>query len=144
MDQSEGRQKIPQNILLPRLRPSSCPPQIILLLRLRLSSCCASGYPLAAPQTISTLSPLTLNVKRTCPVVVLPVFAWFGFECLQAAEQARVRDVDEKATTVPFFAYQGMNIVHPAYFTNAYWFDKVNQSAVTAPSWSVVALSATD
>lgn len=24
---------------------------------------------------------------------------------------------------------------HPAYFTNQYWYDKVNQSAVTAPAW---------
>jgi len=28
-----------------------------------------------------------------------------------------------------------MNIVHPAYFTNSYWFRKVNHSAVTAPNW---------
>ena len=31
----------------------------------------------------------------------------------------------------PWFAYQGMNIVHPAYQTNAYWFDKVDYSKVS-------------
>ena len=31
----------------------------------------------------------------------------------------------------PWFAYQGMNIVHPGYATNNYWLAKINQSAVT-------------
>lgn len=48
----------------------------------------------------------------------------------RAAEQSKLGP-DAK----PFFAYQGMNIVHPAYFTNEYWYSKVNQSAVTAPAW---------
>jgi hypothetical protein len=39
----------------------------------------------------------------------------------------------------PFFAYQGMDIVHPAYFTNAYWHGKVNESAVDAPAWKPLA-----
>ena len=28
-----------------------------------------------------------------------------------------------------------MNIVHPPYTTNQYWFDQVNQSAVEVPAW---------
>ena len=52
----------------------------------------------------------------------------------RAAEQAKAG-----ADAKPFFAYQGMNIVHPAYFTNQYWFDKVDQSKVTAPAWAALA-----
>jgi hypothetical protein len=85
----------------------------------------------------------------------------------RGAEQVAAGDA-----ATPFFAYQGMDIVHPAYFTNkyvcrrllfrsccgsvrtspcvhcpltrsfpqprhlySYWFDKVNQSAVTVPEW---------
>jgi arylsulfatase A-like enzyme len=48
-------------------------------------------------------------------------------------EQASAREKGEPFT--PFFAYQGMNIVHPAYFTSSYWYNKVNHSAVTAPVW---------
>eukprot|EP00041_Stephanoeca_diplocostata_P010794 m.173225 g.173225 ORF g.173225 m.173225 type:complete len:673 (+) comp18296_c0_seq18:64-2082(+) len=35
----------------------------------------------------------------------------------------------------PFFAYQGMNIVHPAYVTNEYWIEKIDMSKVTVPAW---------
>ena len=28
-----------------------------------------------------------------------------------------------------------MNIVHPEYFTNTYWFNRVNHTTVTAPAW---------
>ena len=31
-----------------------------------------------------------------------------------------------------------MNIVHPPYVTNQYWYGKVNQTAVTAPAWAPV------
>jgi len=48
-------------------------------------------------------------------------------------EQASAREKGEPFK--PFFAYQGMNIVHPAYFTSSYWYNKVNHSAVTAPVW---------
>ena len=34
----------------------------------------------------------------------------------------------------PFFAYQGMNIVHPGYATNDYWLAKINLDAVQVPS----------
>lgn len=47
------------------------------------------------------------------------------------ADEQRTRGKDAD----PFFAYQGMNIVHPAYFTDRYWYDKVDQSAVTVPTW---------
>jgi len=33
----------------------------------------------------------------------------------------------------PFFVYQGMNIVHPAYVTNTYWFNKIDQSKIRVP-----------
>ena len=38
-------------------------------------------------------------------------------------EQAIAQEMDRAngVTARPFFAYQGMNIVHPAYATNAYW-----------------------
>jgi arylsulfatase K len=48
-------------------------------------------------------------------------------------EQAAAREKGEPTT--PFFAYQGMNIVHPEYFTSSYWYNRVNHSAVTAPVW---------
>ena len=51
----------------------------------------------------------------------------------RGAEQLRARSLGTPIK--PFFAYQGMNIVHPAYFTSAYWFNKVNLSAVTVPEW---------
>eukprot|EP01064_Diplonema_japonicum_P027660 TRINITY_DN4046_c2_g1_i2.p1 TRINITY_DN4046_c2_g1~~TRINITY_DN4046_c2_g1_i2.p1 ORF type:complete len:560 (+),score=170.94 TRINITY_DN4046_c2_g1_i2:43-1722(+) len=46
--------------------------------------------------------------------------------------------IDEQkaaANPVPFFAYQGMVIVHPPYVTNNYWLSKIDQSKVTVPSW---------
>eukprot|EP00755_Sulcionema_specki_P019737 Sspe_Gene.70221::Locus_41454_Transcript_2_4_Confidence_0.286_Length_1886::g.70221::m.70221/K12376/ARSK; arylsulfatase K len=36
----------------------------------------------------------------------------------------------------PFFAYQGMTIVHPPYVTNKYWLGKINMSQVTVPEWA--------
>jgi hypothetical protein len=46
---------------------------------------------------------------------------------------------DNNAYTIqvvrPFFAYQGMNIVHPGYATNKYWLAKINISEVTVPYW---------
>lgn len=35
----------------------------------------------------------------------------------------------------PFFAYQGMNIVHPAYSTNEYWLNKIDNSTIVVPEW---------
>jgi len=46
--------------------------------------------------------------------------------------------VQKNATTEPyrpFFAYQGMDIVHPGYATNNYWYNKIDQSKVTVPEW---------
>ena len=40
-----------------------------------------------------------------------------------------------KDKTTPWFAFQGMNIVHPPYTTNQYWYDQVDQNKVTAPAW---------
>lgn len=35
----------------------------------------------------------------------------------------------------PFFVYQGMNIVHPPYHTNQYWYDKIDPSKIQTPYW---------
>ena len=35
----------------------------------------------------------------------------------------------------PFFAYQGMNIVHPAYVTNQHYFDLIDPDKITVPKW---------
>eukprot|EP01061_Rhynchopus_euleeides_P016122 TRINITY_DN27300_c0_g1_i2.p1 TRINITY_DN27300_c0_g1~~TRINITY_DN27300_c0_g1_i2.p1 ORF type:complete len:546 (+),score=217.37 TRINITY_DN27300_c0_g1_i2:56-1693(+) len=43
-----------------------------------------------------------------------------------------IRDYKEDK---PFFAYQGMAIVHPPYATNEYWYDKIDLSQVTVPDW---------
>jgi len=47
----------------------------------------------------------------------------------------KLADEQAKGGDVPFFVYQGMNIVHPPYETNEYWFERINISAVTVPSW---------
>mgnify|MGYP000598243149 CR=1 FL=1 len=36
---------------------------------------------------------------------------------------------------VPFFIYQGMNIVHPPYATNEYWYNQIDPAKVTVPEW---------
>jgi len=36
----------------------------------------------------------------------------------------------------PFFVYQGMNIVHPAYVTNSYWYDQIDPDLVDVPEWA--------
>ena len=36
---------------------------------------------------------------------------------------------------VPFFVYQGMNIVHPPYATNEYWFNKIDPDKIEVPEW---------
>ena len=41
----------------------------------------------------------------------------------------------QKDSTTPFFAYQGMTIVHPPYVTNEYWYNKIDLSKVTLPEW---------
>ena len=51
----------------------------------------------------------------------------------QAAEQKK------NAIALPFFAYQGMVIVHPPYVTNKYWLNKINMSEVTVPEWEPLA-----
>jgi arylsulfatase K len=35
----------------------------------------------------------------------------------------------------PFFAYQGMNIVHPPYATSAFWLSKIDSTKVQVPAW---------
>lgn len=35
----------------------------------------------------------------------------------------------------PFFAYQGMTIVHPPYATSQEWYDKVDPSKIDVPAW---------
>ena len=40
-----------------------------------------------------------------------------------------------KGNPTPFFAYQGMNIVHPPYVTNERWFDAIDPATITVPAW---------
>ena len=61
--------------------------------------------------------------------------AWIKDRAAEQQHQQEQRRRGMGGDPKPFFAYQGMNIVHPAYFTNKYWFDQVNQSAVTVPKW---------
>lgn len=35
----------------------------------------------------------------------------------------------------PFFAYQGMNIVHPPYVTNEFWYNKIDGDKINVPEW---------
>lgn len=35
----------------------------------------------------------------------------------------------------PFFVYQGMNIVHPPYRTNEYYYNKIDPSKIEVPEW---------
>jgi len=39
----------------------------------------------------------------------------------------------------PFFVYQGMNIVHPPYVTNQFYYDKINASKIVVPDWKPLA-----
>ena len=39
----------------------------------------------------------------------------------------------------PFFLYQGMNIVHPPYATNEYWYEKIDPQLVDVPRWPPLA-----
>eukprot|EP01047_Picozoa_sp_COSAG01_P015704 COSAG01_NODE_790_length_13572_cov_4.015587_8_plen_496_part_00 len=41
-----------------------------------------------------------------------------------------------KDKAVPWFAFQGMNIVHPPYRTNQHWFNQIDQDAVEVPAWT--------
>lgn len=53
------------------------------------------------------------------------------------ALESTVKWIRENASSDdrPFFVYQGMNIVHPPYRTNQYWYNRVNQSKIIAPEW---------
>jgi len=44
--------------------------------------------------------------------------------------------IGEVADKGPFFAYQGMSIVHPPYVTNEYWYDQIDPSKVDVPAWA--------
>ena len=50
----------------------------------------------------------------------------------RAARQLQA--VGRGASPVPWFAYQGMNIVHPPYNTNQYWFDSIDPAKAYALS----------
>jgi arylsulfatase A-like enzyme len=39
------------------------------------------------------------------------------------------------ANNKPFFVYQGMNIVHPPYSTNEYYYNKIDPQKITIPEW---------
>jgi arylsulfatase A-like enzyme len=47
---------------------------------------------------------------------------------------AWIKSAEAKSST-PWFAFQGMNIVHPGYNTNEYYLAKINQSAIVIPAW---------
>jgi arylsulfatase A-like enzyme len=46
-----------------------------------------------------------------------------------------IADAVANSSTVPFFIYQGMNIVHPPYQTNEYWYDQIDPSKISVPEW---------
>ncbi len=54
---------------------------------------------------------------------------------IRARGREQALALEQRKSVKPFFVYQGMNIVHPAYVTTSYWYNKVNHSAVTAPAW---------
>jgi arylsulfatase K len=39
------------------------------------------------------------------------------------------------STDNPFFVYQGMNIVHPSYRTNEYYYNQINPNKIQIPEW---------
>ena len=41
--------------------------------------------------------------------------------------------------TTPWFAYQGFNIVHPAYETVDKWFNAIDDNKITVPEWPALA-----
>lgn len=45
------------------------------------------------------------------------------------------RDDDNEDEYKPFFVYQGMNIVHPPYKTNQYYYDKIDPANIRVPEW---------
>ncbi len=54
---------------------------------------------------------------------------------IRARGREQALALEKGKSAKPFFVYQGMNIVHPAYVTTSYWYNKVDHSAVTAPAW---------
>ena len=46
-----------------------------------------------------------------------------------------VKNESSASSLAPFFAYQGMNIVHPAYVTNRYWSEKIDRGLIEVPHW---------
>eukprot|EP00050_Salpingoeca_kvevrii_P013915 m.31660 g.31660 ORF g.31660 m.31660 type:complete len:579 (-) comp5385_c0_seq1:1640-3376(-) len=46
-----------------------------------------------------------------------------------------IRGQYENHSDQPFFLYQGMNIVHPPYVTNQYWYNKIDPNKIDVPSW---------
>ena len=45
------------------------------------------------------------------------------------------RDNNKDDENKPFFVYQGMNIVHPPYRTNEYYYDKIDPAKIRVPEW---------
>lgn len=43
--------------------------------------------------------------------------------------------VKRKDSAEPFFVYQGMNIVHPPYYTNEFWLSKIDDTKIDVPDW---------
>ena len=85
-----------------------------------------------------TVTPGTTYKRHADWKTVATSTAWVtGKAKAQAeAEAARARAEAGAGTGPrPWFAYQGMNIVHPAYVTNEYWFGKIDYDAVTVPEW---------
>ena len=42
---------------------------------------------------------------------------------------------DDGASGKPFFVYQGMNIVHPPYVTNEFWYNHIDPNKIEVPDW---------
>eukprot|EP01063_Lacrimia_lanifica_P000394 TRINITY_DN10199_c0_g1_i1.p2 TRINITY_DN10199_c0_g1~~TRINITY_DN10199_c0_g1_i1.p2 ORF type:complete len:567 (+),score=207.46 TRINITY_DN10199_c0_g1_i1:64-1764(+) len=54
-------------------------------------------------------------------------------------ERAAAQAEAEGVAVRPWFAFQGMEIVHPPYVTNRYWLGKIDQEKVTVPEWAPLA-----
>ncbi len=54
----------------------------------------------------------------------------------KAAANRAKEDSGNADQITPWFAYQGMNIVHPPYATNEMWYNKINVDEITVPEWT--------
>ena len=52
-----------------------------------------------------------------------------------ATTTAWLANASASATQTPWFAYAGMNIVHPPYVTSQFWYDSIDPGKVSVPEW---------